>query len=272
MASAINLTPEQRDELFELIPFVSQMPTRDVLIFALSHYQGMRACEIAQLKIDWMLGPRGEILDIIRIAPFMTKRDTSRPLPMHPFTREALADFIDVYPEAEWVAISPRNGRQMKTPALRAAMKRIYELTGFSACRSHCGRATCLTEMANSANLYGGNLGDVQRFAGHKRLESTASYISPSGRLADLVRSLGTKHPKNGRTRNGAPSSRRPQRTTSYQVETLRVERQAAPRASRESRADSDGRRDEERLAKRREHKRRARRKLRRTRPQKRER
>ena len=180
MASAINLTPEQRDELFELIPFISWMPSRDVLIFALSHYQGLRACEIAQIRIDWMLGPRGEILDVIRIAPHMTKRSAGRELPMHPFVRDALADFIDVYPDAEWVAISPRDGRQMTAPTLRRAMQRIYELAGFSACRSHCGRATCLTEMANFANLNGGNIGDVQLFAGHKRLESTASYISPS--------------------------------------------------------------------------------------------
>jgi integrase/recombinase XerD len=269
MASAINLTPEQRDELFETIPFISWMPSRDVLIFALSHFQGLRACEIAQLRIDSMLGPRGEILDLIRIAPHMTKKSGARVLPLHPFVRDALADFLDAYPDAEWVAISPRHGRQMKAPTLRRAMQRIYERAGFGPCRSHCGRATCITEMANTANLNGANIGDVQFFAGHKRLETTASYISPTGRLGDLVRSLGGY--KNGRTTNGRSGFQDARRTASYRAQALRVERQGGSGASGKPHLHRDGRRDEERLASRMELHRRARRKLRQTRPQRRD-
>src|SRR4051812_15776646 len=60
--SAIILRPEHRDQLFEAIPFQSTMPARDNLVFSMSFFNGMRVCEIAEMPIDRMLGPRGEIL------------------------------------------------------------------------------------------------------------------------------------------------------------------------------------------------------------------
>src|SRR5689334_17140124 len=97
-SSAIILRPEHRDELLETIPFVSPMPARDNLIFRLSHFNALRVCEISQLAVDAMLGPRGEILDVIRIAPHMTKGGRGRTIPAHPEVRQAFLEFLDVYP------------------------------------------------------------------------------------------------------------------------------------------------------------------------------
>ena len=268
--SAIVLHPDEWDELFETIPVVSTMPARDRLVFACSFYNAMRVCEIAGLVIDWMLGPRGEILDFIRIAPHTTKRNGARTIEMHPKVREALEDFLDVYPTAEWVAISPRDGRQMKPQALSRAMERIYEAAGFSGCRSHTGRASCATDMASKANRHGCNLAQVQRFLGHKRLETTANYLGAAGNMASLVQAIGNNN-TNGRRTSIEPAS--PGQTHPKASSNRGVARRTGRSApAREPHSDGHGRRDEERSAVRTEAKRRARRKLRQNRPLRRDR
>lgn len=266
--SAVILRPEHRDEFFEILPFSSRMPARDKLVFALSFFQVMRVCEIAQAMIDDILGPRGEILDVIRIAPYMTKGSRGRTIPMHPFVRECFIEFLDVYPGAEWVAISPRDGRQMYPHTLGKAMERCFKDAGFPGCRSHTGRATGITEMATQANLHGCNLSEVQHFAGHKRLETTASYLGPTGNLADLVRAMGSSNRQQGNPTNAAQES-----GPTYWSPGARVRRDNGPRRAHrlaiagQPGADGHGRRDEERLVRRSELKRRSRRKLRQTRP-----
>jgi integrase/recombinase XerD len=243
------------------------MPARDYLIFTLSFLGALRVCEIAQLAVDAMLGPRGEILDCIRIAPHMTKGSEGRSIPMHPLIREALADFLDVYPNAQWVAISPRDGRQMRAATLARAMERVFRDCGFPGCRSHSGRATCITELARNANRLGCTLKDVQEFAGHKRLETTASYLGPTDSLADLVAGLGNNSNKR-RISYGAT-----RREIHYWAPRAgvrsdqRSRRSGRPGAAGQPRRDGDHRRDEERYAERLQSSGRARRKLRQNRP-----
>jgi integrase len=251
--SAIVLHPEQRDELFETIPFVSRMPARDLLVFRLSFFAALRGCEMAHLKIDDMLGPRGDILDEIRIAPNMTKGSRGRSLPMHRMINGALIDFLDTYPDARWVAISPRGGRQMRPATLIRAMDRLYTLAGFSGCGSHTGRATCITEMARHANLLGCSLRDVQKFAGHRRLETTASYLGSTDRLTDLVSSLGNRNDHERRLRIGTKTEPRhqgkPRRVRSERDRPRSVQSGIVGR----SYSHGDGRRDEERLERKRD-------------------
>jgi integrase/recombinase XerD len=271
--SAIILRPEHRDQLFEAIPFQSPMPARDNLVFSMSFFNAMRVCEIAEIPIDRMLGPRGEILGFIRIIPETTKRD-GRTIPMHPRVRQALEEFLDAYPDAEWVAISPRDPRPEALPmtaaALGRAMERLYRNCGFGGCRSHTGRATCITEMASMANMYGCNLAEVQRFAGHKRLETTANYLGATGNITSLVDALGNHRNQQRRTHIAQENSGPIYWTPESVGSTAR--RAGRPDAAGQPRADSDGRRDAERLAAREAHRARSRRKLRQNRPFRRDR
>jgi hypothetical protein len=201
--SAIALDPEETRELLETIPFVSSMPARDNLMVKLSFRAGQRRCEIAQTRIDALLGPRGEISDHIRIAPRMTKGSKGRVIRMHPEIRDAVIEFMNVYPDAEWIAIAPHTGRQMTAAAVGTALERLYRDAGFGGCTSHTGRATCLTELARYANLHGGSLRDVQLFAGHKRLETIMSYLGASEAQSDMVLALGSRSNREGRLNHG---------------------------------------------------------------------
>lgn len=271
--SAIVLTAEQRDELLETVPHVSRVPARDVLVFELSFFGALRVCEIAQTAVDAMLGPRGEILDFIRIAPWTTKRSRGRAIPMHPRIKAAFADFLDVYPHAEWVALSPRDGRMMSPVALGRAIERIYERAGFPGCRSHTGRATCLTEMAKVANLEGCTLEDVQQFAGHRRLETVARYLGLTGNLSRLVNAIGNHSNKERRMSNGAFEQGNRDRANSPGIRVGYHDwRPRRPGIASEPRGHGNGQRDTERLARRLEHGQGSRRKLRKPHPVRRER
>lgn len=273
--SAIILKPEHRDEFFEILPYVSRMPARDNLVFRCSFFGAMRVCEIADLDVDSTLGPRGEILDCIRIKPGSTKGSEGRTIKMHRLIREALEDLLDVYPDATCVAISPRDGRQMKAGTLGRAMERLYRDAGFAGCRSHTGRASCITEMATLANLHGSHLGEVQRFAGHKQLETTAGYLGATGSIGDLVDALGSNTNTNtnrGGRRNKHEKARPAPTYWEPSLQRSPAGRQGRSAIAREPRSDGHGGRDAERLASRDAAKRRSRRKLRQNRPARRDR
>jgi integrase len=245
------LTQEQVQLLLQLIPTISTVPARDMLIFTLSLFAAMRPCEIAHLFIDQMLGPSGEILDYIRILPGSSKGDEGRTLDMHPLIRAALEEFMDVYPGVEWVAFSPQKGRKQLNPGtLGLAMKRVYEKAGLLGCTGHSGRATATTELASFANLHGGSLRDVQEFVGHKHLETTAGYLRKSGAIRDMVWALGTGHNKKARLNHG--TRKQATRYRARQSPSVRRDDDATWGGllpAGQPHADRDGRRNAERAA-----------------------
>ena len=196
---AVVLPPGQRLECGELVEEFSRDPVVDNLTWALSHYGALRVSEIAHLRLDSIYDPVGNVRNHIRIAPHTTKGSRGRTIPMAPMIKRRFLEFLDVYPDAEWVARSPRNGRQMNPAALQARMDRRYRDIGFVGCSSHTGRATCITELARMANYYRGTLRDVQIFAGHKRLETTASYLAADGAIVDMVSAYGANHQRGRR-------------------------------------------------------------------------
>lgn len=249
--SAVTLSQQQVLLFLQLIPIISTMPARDMLVFTLSFFAGLRPCEIAHLMIDQMLGPSGEILDYIRILPGTTKREVGRTVPMHSLIRAALEEFMDVYPGFEWVAIGKnKGGEQAKPNTLSKDMARTLTKAGFAGCTGHSGRATLTTELARAANLHGGSLKDVQDIVGHKHLETTAGYLRRSGAARDMINALGTGHNKKGRLDHG----------TQKQGARYRASKQAGIRRdddaswagllpSGQPHADRNGRRNEDRAA-----------------------
>lgn len=196
---AVILDAADVPEVCDLVLEVSRNPVVDRMLFALSFRAAMRVCEMAALTVDAILGPRGRVMDEIRIT--VTKGKRGRVIEMHPDIRDAAEEFMWTYPDKEWFALAPYDGVQMNAPALGAHFKRLYDRIGFIGCTSHTGRATCITELLSHAGRWGGSIWDVKEFAGHKHLSSTAKYLTQSGALPDMVRSLGTNFiSKGGKT------------------------------------------------------------------------
>jgi integrase/recombinase XerD len=175
--------------VFDLIEEASPDPVTDAMVFNLSFRAGLRVSEIAHLTLDAFFDPRGRPRDEIYLT--ITKWNKDRSIFTHPEVQEALDRFMWTYPGRQWVAASPRDGRQMRPSALAMHMKRRFEEFGFVGCTSHSGRATFITELARRANEFGCSLWDVKEIAGHKHLSSTAKYLRPSERGRELVQALG---------------------------------------------------------------------------------
>jgi integrase len=192
---AKTLSEEQYLRVLDHIQLNSRERERDTLIMALTMRAGLRACEVARMKMASLVDPDGMILPTIMVFGATSKTGRDREIPMHPEIKRALVAFRRRYPELNYVAVATRlrNGRHQPwtVNALTVWFVRFYASLGLQGCSSHSGRRTFITEMARRANRFHNSLYDVQQLAGHRRLDSTQCYIAPSDDTADMVSSLG---------------------------------------------------------------------------------
>lgn len=175
------------------IALKSRSPESDLLKLRLSVRAGLRAGEIADLPIAAMLDASGRIAEHLEV--YASKTKTKRRLAMHPAIHAALEQLLHRYPHATHAAFSlGRQGELRRQSAAVVAnwFYRLYQSCGLIGCSSHSGRRTFATEFARLAPVYGASIKDLQLALGHASLSSTECYVEPSGRVSQLVRSLGS--------------------------------------------------------------------------------
>ncbi len=211
----------EKPQFEELITIVqaSDHPLRDEAALRLSYFAGLRACEIANLRWDNnVLDARGAVRDVIHITGDVAKRSVERTIPMEPELRAVLKRLRKERPNDEYVFYALHNytvpqvyvldglGRRrkkgneyLKQPdpdfkvghvspnAVVQWFKRLYKEAAFNGCTSHSGRRTFVTVRARLANLNQCSIEDVRILAGHKRLDTTQTYIEPSTHQRALV-------------------------------------------------------------------------------------
>jgi integrase len=190
---AKTLTRDQLARVVEYLKQTSRVPESDVLKVYLSHYAGLRACEIAGLRWQHVTDATGRSLDReIFIPGSISKGGVGRKVPMNDEVRKALLAFRTAYPDSDRLAISSRHGRTQNPSAVAAWFWHMYRRVGYRGCSSHSGRRWYISEMARRANQFGMSIVDVQKLAGHARLDSTQCYIDPfTENTYALVASLG---------------------------------------------------------------------------------
>ena len=167
-------------------------PYSDELKLLLSYYAGLRVKEIVGLTPECVTDARGHLADRIWIPKSISKTKRERIIPMHERVRESFVRMRQRYPRIEFFAFS--NYGSIKRQSANAAtqwFKRVYKKAGLVTCSSHSGRRSFITNLARSANLNNCSIYDVQRVAGHARLDTTQMYIEPSASISQLVGSLG---------------------------------------------------------------------------------
>jgi integrase len=175
----------------EYISQTSSMVESDDLKFLLSVRAGLRASEVAAIHISALVSADGRVGKTIELRADWAKNSRSRSIPMHPEVSEAVKRFRMRFPSAAFVSISKRTGhKQLSANAVTVWFHELYAKVGFQGCSSHSGRRTFITALARRANEYGASLKDVQRIAGHLRLDTTECYIEYCEDVGDLVCSL----------------------------------------------------------------------------------
>jgi integrase/recombinase XerD len=197
---AKTLDDSQFETLLEAAVAKSNVPESDALKLLLSYLAGLRASEIASLDMRALTDPDGRISKSIWISGAQSKNGREREIPMHPCIRDALQAYRKRYPGNDYIAISSVNlTGPMETNALTVWFHRLYRKAGFADCSSHSGRRTFITNLAQRANRFHSSLADVQRLAGHARLDTTSAYIAPSEDTSAMISSLGTEPRKTHR-------------------------------------------------------------------------
>jgi integrase/recombinase XerD len=152
-------------------------PTRNHTIFAFSFYAGLRACEIAGLKVGDVFDASGAVRDTVYLAAAQTKGDEANTVLVSKRLEKALLAFAATYPRhicnpnAALFFSAKRGGFSAQT--IVNLFARFYALSGIKGASSHSGRRQFLTELADK----GVNVRVIQALARHKDISTTQRYI-----------------------------------------------------------------------------------------------
>src|SRR3984893_17981580 len=156
-------------------------PLRDRVMFLLSLKAGMRAVEIASITWAMVTDAEGKVCDLIALQNRASKgKGGGRIIPVHPDLKTALMAFhkergVKVRPD--WPVIHSERNHGLSAGAAAVWFHRRYAGLGMVGCSSDSGRRSFVTRAARRISEAGGSLRDVQMFAGHANLSTTAKYI-----------------------------------------------------------------------------------------------
>ncbi len=150
---------------------------RDRLALLLTHWAGMRVCEVAALTRDKVLGPAGEVLEEWRLSSDQTKGDKGRVVFANAKLKRELAAYLQTHPSKDPKApvLMSQKGRDKGFSAntLCQLINTIYREAGIQGATSHSGRRGFITTLAN------GSVGikTIMELAGHRQMSTTQRYI-----------------------------------------------------------------------------------------------
>lgn len=182
------------DELYQVLEWIdlfSRHRLRDTAMVLLSFKAALRACEIGGLSWCDVLTPSGTIAADIYVPDNIAKNGKGRAIPMNPLLSEALSLLYTALPphrrRPDLPVIQGPKQPRMSPNNVQKQLATIYHKAGFTGVTSHSGRRTCLTRMAQVANLHGCSLYDVQDIAGHSDISTTETYVESSPHLRKLM-------------------------------------------------------------------------------------
>ena len=152
-------------------------PVRNHTAVALSFYAGLRACEIAALRVGDVFDEAGGVKDTIYLSADQTKGSDSDTVLVNSKLKRQLAKFGQQYPVHVSTRTAPllfsAKGGGFTAQTIVNLFKRLYQLAGIDGASSHSGRRQFVTNLADK----GINARLVQVLARHKHLSTTQRYI-----------------------------------------------------------------------------------------------
>jgi len=169
-------------------------PERNTAIVILSNYLGLRAKELAALKIGDVL-EQDTIKKVLRLVAAYTKGGNHRDVSLeNKAVTKALQEYMAARKQEDGLTFSldaPLFRSQKKTAFSSNAMVRVlgdlYKNAGFKDASSHTGRRSLITKLAYA----GIDLNSVRQIAGHSSISTTQRYINDNPhKIADILKSI----------------------------------------------------------------------------------
>ena len=157
---------------------------RNLALFALSYYAGMRVGEIASLKVSDVLMSNGSVKDVIYLNSEMTKGNKGREVFLNKTAKRYVGELIKSgsmkfdYPLIQTMGVR----KHFTANSLSIVFKNLYAAAGFEGCSSHTGRRSFCSNLANS----GVGIRVIQKLSGHRSLQSVQPYLDAN---EDMVKS-----------------------------------------------------------------------------------
>lgn len=152
-------------------------PTRNHTAVALSFYAGLRACEMAALRVGDVFDAEGKPKDTIYLSAAQTKGNDSGTVLANKRLRQQLARHAAQHPKQVQNPAAPlifsAKGGSFSAQTIVNLFQRLYRLAGIAGASSHSGRRQFVTALADK----GINARVVQALARHKHLGTTQRYI-----------------------------------------------------------------------------------------------
>ncbi|OEJ66816.1 tyrosine-type recombinase/integrase [Magnetovibrio blakemorei] len=166
-------------ELKRVLAVVTQhgtLASRNRLAVLLSHWAGMRAGEIAAIKIMDVVNDDGAVRDRIHLSVEQTKGKRGRTVFLNTKLQREIAKYLEWRKwtdERKPLILSSKGGHFTPTSMVNL-FKRIYVQAGLPDARSHSGRRSYLTTLANK----GVSVFVLQQLAGHRSIQTTQRYVT----------------------------------------------------------------------------------------------
>lgn len=176
MKQAKLLTQAEQKRVYAVIDAHRYSP-RNRAMFAFSFFAGLRACEIAALRVGDVFDANGGVRDTVYLDVAQTKGDEAGTVLVSKRLRKALCAYASAYPHHTSNSKSPlffsakRGGFSAQT--IVNLFARFYALANIKGASSHSGRRQFLTELADK----GVNVRVIQALARHKDIGTTQRYI-----------------------------------------------------------------------------------------------
>lgn len=176
MKQAKLLTQQERKRLAAVIDS-RRHATRNHTAVALSFYAGLRACEIAALRIVDVFDADGGVRDTIHLSAAQTKGNEAATVLVNKRLAAQLKRYAATYPKRtanpQASLIYSAKGGSFTAQTIVNLFQLLYKAAGIAGASSHSGRRQFVTELADK----GINARVIQALARHKHLNTTMRYI-----------------------------------------------------------------------------------------------
>lgn len=168
---------------------------RNVAVVVLSNYLGLRAKELAALRINDVTDENGVIKKVLRLVAAYTKNSKHRDLSLENRTViKAISDYIAERKKRDGAVFNvaaplfrSQKGSAFSANAMTRLLCNIYSSAGFSNASSHSGRRSLITKLAYS----GIDLNSIRQIAGHSSISTTQRYIDDNPMvIANILKSV----------------------------------------------------------------------------------
>lgn len=155
---------------------------RSRLMVMLSYCAGLRACEIAALRVCDVLGSGGEVKHTVLLEQWQTKGKYRQQVMVSDKLRKEISLFCaaqGLNSPTTAPLLRSQKGGAFTSQTIQHIFRKLYEQAGLDGASSHSGRRTMLTKLAEK----GVHARIIQQIARHSSLATTQRYIEVSPHL-----------------------------------------------------------------------------------------